>query len=144
MRFFGFYDKWKPTYINCIVCFHVSQKTELSSCMPLMFGIFFKKINLENYKPYSFNDNLLMWNLPEIAEVMIFKNVCSLHFAMNYERLLFFITAKVTFLCNQCCLHGNGGWRFSNEVSCLCCDLLFDGIWRDPFGSYLGTREGSH
>ena len=62
----------KPTYINnyCIVCFHVSQKAELSSCMPLIFGIFFKKINLENDKPYSLNDNLLLWNLPEIAEVI--------------------------------------------------------------------------
>ena len=96
MTFFGFYDQWKPTIqcqlfaanINRIVCFRISQKAELSSCMPLMFAIFFKKINLENDKFY--NDNLLLWNLPEIAKIMIFKNVCLLPFAMNIMKDCYF------------------------------------------------------
>lgn len=104
-----------------------------------MFTIFFKKIVLDNNDPLI---ELGLWNLLEIAGMKIIQTVFLVHFAMDNQILLFFIIAKVTFLCNQCFLHGNGGCRFPNEVSCLCSNLLFDWIWRDPVGSYLGTREG--
>ena len=39
---------------------------------------------------------------------------------------LFSLTIKVTLMCNQCCLYGNGGCWFSNEVSGLCCDLYLE------------------